>query len=286
LHYEPYSAIVLYFRRGPDIRRTLNRLMMQKLLPTRVVVVDNASGDGVIEQIRDEYPLMTFLTLPSNVGYAAGMNAGLSQVGDPAFTLFLSHEVILQSACVEELMSAMGDGTVAVAGPALKQADTGDSWSYGGTFTRTGGVRHLKSSRETSRVDVPWLDGSVLLARTSAVRAIGGFDEGYFLYWEDVDFSSRIRPRGRVVNVPTAVASQGTTATPVYYAARNRLRYWKGRSRSRFALSILAVLAQLVLRDLAAGDRSGRRRARARARGLVDGLTGRLATSLFAVKDL
>jgi N-acetylglucosaminyl-diphospho-decaprenol L-rhamnosyltransferase len=285
LDYEPYSAVVLYYRRGPEIRRTLNRLLMQKLLPAEIVVVDNASGDGVIDTIRDEYPLVTFVTLPHNVGYAGGMNAGLERVTDSAFTLFLSHDVILQSACVLELVSAMSDGTVAVAGPALKLADTGEARSYGGVLTGSGGLRHLKSAPEASRVDVEWLDGSVLLTRTSDARAVGGFDERYFLYWEDVDFCSRMSSRGRVVNVPTAVASQASGTTPVYYSARNRLIYWRSRSRGRYAASVLAVGAKLVLRDLATGDGVGRERGRARVRGLVDGLTGRLDTSLFDRKD-
>lgn len=265
-----YSIVVLYFRLGPAVLDTLSTVLEQTVAPTEVVLVDNGSGDDYLDS--SVLPRQVRIhRLADNRGYAGGMNAGFAALTLPVRrTVFLTHEVLLETTCMAHLLGSMQTNGHVLVGPILGRTSDNSTWSAGGRFSRLGATRHSTGSGG----EVQWLDGACLMVDSAAFRAVGGFDEDFFLYWEDVDISARLRHRGTIAVVPEARAWQDTSLTPVYFRARNRILYW--RKRRRFGFSVLASLeevARVVKNDLPRGNST---RIHARARGVADGWTGAL----------
>ena len=279
-----YAAVVLYYRRGPDISKTIESIWEQSTPPTEVIVVDNASGDGVLTEFDGLWDRTKVVTLQRNQGYAGGMNAGRKELSQtPGFVLFVTHEVVLDQSCVGTILQGYHDHPFAIAGPALKLLGTGEVWSTGGLVDWSGNVSHTGRESDPQQHDVEWLDGSCLLAQTVQFDDVGGFDEDFFLYWEDVDLCSRIRNRGRVVCDSRARAAQSTGTAPIYYRERNRILFWRKNRRWRMvSIALLEGMTRLMARDLIRRDLEA---ATARIAGLVDGISGRLRTTHATVRE-
>jgi N-acetylglucosaminyl-diphospho-decaprenol L-rhamnosyltransferase len=270
-----YGVVILYFRRGPQVMSTISSVRAQTVPPTRIVVVDNASEDGVLDALVPELQAAgaEIVRCSTNGGYSAGMNAGARELGTSVdHVLFLTHEVVMELACAERLLEHAEDDDVVLVGPSL-HLPGGDAWSNGGRVTRFGAAGHMRGETSQDPAPADWLDGACLLARRDAMAAIGGFDERYFLYWEDVDFSLAMAAEGHVIVVPSATAQQAPTVhAPMYYYARNRLLLWRKFGRPfRVVASVPAILAFAAYRGL-----RGRPADVLQAlRGIRDGLAGR-----------
>lgn len=269
----PYAVIVLYYRRGERIIDTIDAVRAQTLTPQRIFLVDNCSGDGVIDRLRREGRLdgVHVLSLDENLGYAGGMNVGADAASQQRVRhlLFLTHEVVLEPMCAEELLRTAIELGAATAGPLLLLPD-GKEWSHGGRISRFCGAVHLRGHAGTEPRPVDWLDGACVLVRVEDFLFCGGFDERYFLYWEDVDLSLRLAKRGPVLAVPSARAMQAPSPNPpLYYAARNRLLMWRSLRRPAAILpSVLELLALAAYRSV----KDGRSQFGEIARGVRDGL--------------
>ncbi|MDZ4045550.1 MAG: glycosyltransferase, partial [Rhodoglobus sp.] len=185
-----WTAIVLYYRHGPDTARTIEDLVNQSVSPKNIILVDNDSNDGVCAKIVSENPQATLLSLPRNMGYAAAMNLAAHQAEDSEWLLFATHEVRLSADAVERLLRAGEDPKTVQLAPMLGALDGSEVWSSGGTLSRLGRPAHAKVAGSESQ-EVTWVDGACHLVRASAFWDVAGFDESFFLYWEDIDLSVR-----------------------------------------------------------------------------------------------
>ena len=90
------AVVVLHFRNWPGIRATLDSLLAQGIAAADVTVVDNASGDGSVEQLKRNYPGMSYIERNVNGGYAAGMNEGIrSCMQSCDAVLLVTHDCVL-----------------------------------------------------------------------------------------------------------------------------------------------------------------------------------------------
>ncbi|MDF0530655.1 glycosyltransferase family 2 protein [Tsukamurella sp. 8F] len=270
-----YGVVVLYYRLGDRVFDTLEALSRQTSVPAQVVVVDNASGDGVLDELPARFPSARLVTLQENIGYSAAMNAGADALDlAPANVLFLTHEVLMRPECVRNLLAAFDtDPTLGMVGPALKLHGTDQAWSYGGIVDRFGEVRHIT---DAGAQQAEWLDGACLLARRHQLTSVGGFDTDYFLYWEDVDLSLRFARVGAIGCVPDAVAYQDTATAPIYFRTRNQILCWRKHRRHWFLAASSAKAFAKVAIDLGHGRHLY---AFVRLRALLDGFTGNLSTN-------
>jgi len=225
-------AVVLHWQFWPGISRTLDALL-REIAPENVIIVDNGSQDGSLEQIRAHYPTCEVLALTENRGYAAGMNAGIRATTDDV--LFLTHECVIAPGVIDQLTQELTDPLVGIVGPALAYASQADTlFSLGGAFdpaTRMDSYHRLEGrlvvdhQRDPS-LDVDWVDGACLLVRREVLEQLGGFNEGYFLYFEETELCCRARRCGwRVRCVPKALAFQSPQNKPLALWTRNRLRF-------------------------------------------------------------
>ena len=234
--------------------------------------MDNDSGDGVLQRLLVEpggiASWVRLVQLTSNHGYSGGMNRGVEALQRPTENiLLLTHEVILDPDAAKE-MSLLTRDSVAV-GPIL-ELPGGEIWSTGGFLTRTGQPRHRVDAISGSARPARWLDGACLLVNKSAFSRVGGLDERYFLYWEDVDLGVRLNGVGSVLCSSAARAQQATSTAPIYFDSRNRLRFWRKQRRVDVALmSCGELVLRLLFRDIPSGRRGS---VQARLAGIRDGL--------------
>jgi GT2 family glycosyltransferase len=179
--------------------------------PVTVHVVDNASDDGTVEMVRREFPSVRLTASSRNLGFSRANNLAIAAGGAP-YVLALNPDTRLEPLTLDTLVELMErDPRIAVSGPALRQADgTLDHAgrrafptpvSALGHFLRVG--RKLDSgplaayrapSVQSGPVDA--VNGAFMLMRRTAFMEVGGFDEGYWMYMEDLDLCYRLAQAG------------------------------------------------------------------------------------------
>jgi N-acetylglucosaminyl-diphospho-decaprenol L-rhamnosyltransferase len=230
----------------------------------RPIVVDNASPDRAHETVRD-LPV-TIVELPTNGGFSAGCNAGW-RAGAAPYVLFLNPDSRLEPEALERLVSAVeGDRRAGAAAPRIVGEDGELNWSQRRfphlasiwaqalylhrIFPRASWVDELVRDRAAyERPGSPdWASGACLLVRREVLERLGGFDDRFFMYWEDTDLCRRIRALGLEVRYEPAVTlvHAGGASAPrsslLPVLAESRLRYVrKHHGRLRAALERVGV---------------------------------------------
>jgi N-acetylglucosaminyl-diphospho-decaprenol L-rhamnosyltransferase len=181
-----------------------------------VIVVDNASSDlDAVREVVARHPSVRLLELTENEGYGRGMNAGVEFAGSGSdFILIANPDVIFLPGSIDSLIAtaeltptggAFGpailnaDGTLYPSARELPSLKTGIGHALFGRawpanpWTR--GYRVPLSAADGQR-QAGWLSGACVLIRTDAFEQLGGFDNSYFMYFEDVDLGARLAAQG------------------------------------------------------------------------------------------
>ena len=201
------SCIVVLNWNGGEVTLACLESLATVMSPScRVLVVDNGSTDGSPEKIRAAFPDLELLLLPSNIGYAGGNNAGFRRVLElhAEFVIFLNNDTIVGSDfCAPLLETLQGKPSSGIAVPKIFYQDRPDTlWYAGGVVTlSTGLIRHVGlRKKDAPEFDRPgatgYATGCCFAMRCRDFEAVGGFDEGFSMYAEDVDLSLRIRSLG------------------------------------------------------------------------------------------
>jgi GT2 family glycosyltransferase len=222
------AAVIVNYNSGADLRQALQSFADEMAgSPGEAVVVDNASADGSAAIVEEFAPRARLLRNAENVGFGRGVNQGVRASSAP-FILVMNPDCRLTRGSIEAMRAGLeADPRCALVGPRVLDPDgsiqgsvRGDPDMLTGLFGRTSPLRRLMpwlpaSTRnvipdEAGRHDggsivVDWVSGACMLVRRDAFESVGGFDERYFLYWEDADLCRRLRARGHHVRyVPGA----------------------------------------------------------------------------------
>ena len=195
------SVVVPNFNGRRWLPGCLDSLAAQTLAPAEVVVVDNGSSDGSAA-LASERPGVRVLQLSRNLGFAAAANRGIAATGADGVAL-VNTDVVLAPDWLERMEAAMSSAPD-VGAVACKMVDLDDPTVLydAGDVLRRDGVCEQRGrfERDDGRFDEP---GEVFAAcagaalyRRGAVLDVGGFDERFFLYLEDVDLGLRLRLAG------------------------------------------------------------------------------------------
>ena len=264
----------------------------------RVVVLDNGSTDGSGDRLeRDLRPGVEVLRNPRNEGFASGANACLRHaLGAGADLVFVvNNDTEVDPDCVRLLVEALAsDPEAVVAGPAIFFHSRPDRvWQAGGSFSRWRagvvvpgkGRRAAELPSEPERVSfLTWC--AVLVARR-ALERVGSLDPAYYFYYEDVDFSLRVREAGmRMAFVPRArvwhkigdAARDRTSPFVLYHLGRSCTLLFRKRFHGPYAwygiaLQYLLYTPHRLYQILRGG--AGLESVRAWFQGLRDGARGR-----------
>lgn len=203
-------------------------------------VVDNASGDGSLEMLRQEFPWAKVLLNRVRHGFGFNHNQVIRPVvanGSARYVLVLNNDTELYPGSIQELVAfADSDPDIGATGPPLVNTDGSPQVSFC-PFPRL--VSHLRSEllqrnpRDMGGAREGWLSGACLLLRTTALRDVGAFDTRFFLFFEDVDLALRLQSAGWANRLcPTAPVVHHNHAT----VTRSELRLPMERQmlRSRY----------------------------------------------------
>ncbi len=173
-----------------------------------IIVVDNGSGDGSAERIAKEFPAARLVALEENLGFAGGCNRGVDAARGE-YVAFLNNDARPDGSWLRAAVEVLRrDGSIAcVASKVLDwQGETVDFVDAGMAFYGHGFKLHAGEPDGPGydvEADVLFASGAAMVARAETFRRVGGFDERYFLFFEDVDFGWRLWLLGhRVRYVP------------------------------------------------------------------------------------
>jgi GT2 family glycosyltransferase len=180
-----------------------------------VVVWENASGDGVIDHVRAEFPFVTVIDSDENLGFSRGNNRAFVHCRGQ-YVLLLNPDAFVDHAGVVDSLADYLDAhpDVAACGPRLVHADgrhqvgdTGWRISLGSILVHSFMLQRvfpwarglfLTHSSLLKRAEVPvdFICGACMMVRREVIAAVGGLDESVFMYGEDIEWGTRIRDAG------------------------------------------------------------------------------------------
>lgn len=229
------AVIIVNWNAGDSLSRCLASVAVQERHPDRVIVVDNGSQDGSLERALDRFSFVESIRLDANVGFAAANNLALRACSDCDWVALLNPDAFPAPSWLARLAAAAErhPSHAAFASQLRQAADSalldgaGDVYHVSGLAWRAGHGTPLPARDEPREVFSPC--AAAALYRRDALMDIGGFDERYFCYLEDVDLGFRLRLRGhRCLYVPDAVVlhvGSGTTGRgsdfSTYHGHRN-----------------------------------------------------------------
>lgn len=229
------SVIVVNWNSGELLRRCLQALSIQTVPPEAVFVVDNDSSDGSAGAVAD-FPGFTLLEAGSNLGFAAGNNFALKHCSTE-FVVMLNPDAFPEPDWLEHLegaawanpdCAAFGSRQLCLEAPGILDG-IGDAYHISGLVWRQ---RHGQVQTDIDLIckEIFTPCAAAALYRRAALLQVGGFDEDYFCYVEDVDLGFRLRLAGyRAKYIPGAVVRHFGSATTggqhsdfsIYHGHRN-----------------------------------------------------------------
>lgn len=272
------GLVMVTFRGGDAVAGALDavtraRDMLDADTELVMAVVDNASGDDTVDRVRQHAPWAGLIELPRNVGFAAGCNIGIDNVGPADVIVLLNPDVEVQADFLTRVGALHWPSDVAARGPAvvdaqgrLEQSARGFPRARTALLGRTSLLARVRPTSALLRSDlladrdggaqvVDWVSGACLIVPAERMRDIGPLDEGYFMYWEDADWCRRARSKGYCVLYDPALvvthrqgsSSRNRSAATIIFFHRSALRYWR-MNVARSPVSTAAAAAALAIR--------------------------------------
>jgi len=236
-----------------------------------VIVVDNASADGSAAWVRRHHPWVRLVEAGSNLGFAAGNNLGLRHSrGENA--VLLNNDTAVRPGWLAALVSAADADprAGAVTSKLMFMHRPGTIQNAGGLLLSDGsggdrGTHQSDIGQFDRREEVFAFCGAGVLLRREMLEEVGAFDEAFFMYYEDLDLSWRMRMRGwRVIYEPAAVidhvhAGSSGEGSPffIFHADRNRMFMVLKNAPIRFVLQAFAGFYGRALGNLLGNRRGG-----------------------------
>lgn len=171
------------------------------------VVVDNSQTESAqtsADILAQQHGARLLRSADGNIGFAAGCNFAVKDLDDSKFLLFVNPDARVDPSSVRSMVDALtADERLAAVNPIIRTT-SGTVWFASGRLQRW--LARLVQMPAAHPAEWPvnptdWVNGCVLLVRTAAFREAGGFDESYFLYWEDVALSVRLHDLGWALGV-------------------------------------------------------------------------------------
>lgn len=229
-----FDLIALHYHAPATFLGAIQQVQTWSRGPASITVVDNSAAEGTADGLRSALGgAVAVLECQGNPGYGAAMNMALQSklATGPDYVLLVTQDVVFSEEAVAALIAYLeADKRAAIAAPLLTYASAPTRvFSAGGLLDSKAQTSHAGSGTDyRAWVDLPpyeigWADGAVLLFRKSALRSVGGFDERFFLYFEEIELQLRLRLAGWSIRmVPAAVCSQEPGDFKPYLRLRNR----------------------------------------------------------------
>ncbi len=231
------SIVILNYNGQMFVRRCLETVLKDSYPNKEVIFVDNASTDNSLRMSRIYANYIQVVRNPRNYGFAKGCNEGIKR-SQGSIIVLLNVDTCVRPGWLEELVYAMvQDPAVGVAGSKLLFLNGKTIQHAGGMIAANCLSQHIGYGEEDRRQyevarEVAYVTGASLAVRRELLNAIGLLDEGFTLYYDDLDLALSARRNGyKVVYVPSSVVLHFETYGTEKNSGRYYFRYHRGRIR-------------------------------------------------------
>jgi N-acetylglucosaminyl-diphospho-decaprenol L-rhamnosyltransferase len=251
------SVIIVSYHCRDDVMACIESLFASRTARRfEVIVVDNGSNDGTLELLKNRIPQAHLIPMGVNAGFSKANNVGMAAARGH-HVLVLNPDTVVEPGTLDRLADWLDShGSAGVAAPQLLNADGTDQRTARAFPTPTAALfgrrspltrwflhnrwstRFLSGSAHTGdesfRID--WVSGAAMMVPASVVHEVGGFDEAFFLFWEDADWCKRIAdagydvwciPQAHVTHDEGGTRSHGWAPRVIRHFHRGAYLYWR-----------------------------------------------------------
>ncbi|WP_291777390.1 glycosyltransferase family 2 protein [Cecembia sp.] len=245
----PFSVALIIINWNGFLLTKRCLLSLEKILypKVQIIVVDNGSKDGSLEKLQKEFTTPYYLKNDKNLGFTGGNNLGIAYAMDKGFDyiVLLNNDTEVKPDFLEELLRVQQSHPKAgLVQPLILFQDEPDKiWSAGGKYIKPLGLAKTRGDRmemkdyQLRNQLLDWATGCCLLIPRHVIQEVGPLENSYFAYFEDVDWSLRIRAAGYRIYLASnslifhegsasskKAHEEGTLSPTVFYLhARNQL---------------------------------------------------------------
>lgn len=266
-----WAAVIVNFRAGSLLTDCVRTVLDDSSAgEVELVVVDNGSDDGSVDELLRAVPSARVIASPGNVGYARAANLGIAATRAPVVAV-LNPDLTMEAGTAKAMLARFDEqAALGACGPRVRNLDGSDYpsarrspsvslavahgllglWWPSNPFT----VRYRELNADPARPrSVDWVSGAAIWLRRTALDAVGGWDERYFMYMEDLDLCWRLRAAGYDVayepaGAVTHVQGASTSRMPYRMLAQHHRSAWQfARRRLTGARAALLPFAAVYL---------------------------------------
>lgn len=233
----PYVVIVvLNYNNFEDTEQCILSLLEVQYPHFSIIIIDNASPDGSGKRLQERFSDIECILSERNDGYAAGNNIGIKRAIalGAEYILILNNDTIVQPQFLTEILNIFTNyDNVGIATCKILYERTRDIYVSAGRISRMLCAIVPLAKKDTERIcEVNYIAGCAMLIKKEVFDAVGFFDESFFMYYEDVEFSLRVAKKFKLMYTPhgTIFHKSGggdlwKNYTPFYfyYSSRNRI---------------------------------------------------------------
>lgn len=234
------SIITVNYNGWQDTCELIASLKLYETYPYEVIVVDNGSKNNDAERISAAHPDIVLVRSELNLGFAGGNNLGLAHAGGD-YLLFLNNDMVIKAPMLRPLVERMSDKNIGGVSPCIHYLYKPDQIQYYGYRDMTPiTIKHTTEPFDPSRLadfiqpkETEVLHGGAMMVRRDVIEKIGKMTEVYFLFYEEFDWSRRMREAGYILFYEPAseVYHKESMTIPLstpfreYFLSRSRMIY-------------------------------------------------------------
>ncbi len=254
-------------RAGPVVLVDAGQALQPGHLPVEVIVVDNLSSDGTVEMLRESFPWARLIEPGRNTGFSEGNNIGIKSSGGHLI-LLLNPDTRVVGDALPRMAATMGahpeagvlgpqllddDGSVQSSRrrfPTLWTAFFESTWLESLTPHRVLVRYTMRDLPDDRLAAVDWVTGAALLVRRTVIEQVGGFDEAFFMYSEELDWQRRIKaagweviyyPDAKIVHLGGRSSDQASAERHIHFQT-SKVRYFRKHHGPLAGLAVRGVL--------------------------------------------
>lgn len=257
------SIIIVTFNTGALLKNCLESIFKNvRNISFEVIVVDNNSADSTSEMVKEEFSRVKLIENRENLGFARANNQG-ARIAQGKYLLFLNSDTIVKGESLDKVVEYLDKHPkIAVLGPKLILPDGSEQlWAYGPEMTLWQVIKnHLKrpsfihrpSLRKrgggSSIIQTDWVSGAALFVRRDIFEKVRGFDENFFMYFEDQDLCKRVRglgyevaywPEAEIIHLGGKSIAKNRQRKKIYYQSQN---YYFRKHFSSFTALLMRLI--------------------------------------------
>lgn len=220
------TASIVTYNNADEIISVLQSLSKIKIDNFKIIIVDNASTDNTKELIEKNYSAIELIKSDTNLGFGAGHNVAIRKI-ESDYHIFINPDITVEENQIEKMLGYMEQHKeVVLLTPKVLNKDGTEQYLpkifpkfkyiISGSFEHKSKLCHKWRSQYTFRnklitqpVEIQYSTGCFMVCRTEALKKVGGFDERYFLHFEDADLTREMMKHGKVIYNPNVYVTHG-----------------------------------------------------------------------------